>query len=453
MSMVSGTNVDMGNKWKTLLKTHEDAAFRYRRSWETKFKRYEVRYINEVPAFFSETDCGVIERIAQSLIAGCVAVYEELLFSDTNYASDAFSLEYIDPRMFESQLLHALDFFLARPDFYLDQGSVKILEQNISTSNGGFSHEWLIEYFLEHPVMRSMRKETGIEAMSFYSGLKEGLQDVGIASGALGVLTLPKYEKRLAEDFNRFHFLKSRDFLIQPPKFVRLGGTVSRFKSLHRVNPKQLTHLLRPIVARNYFVDRALKAEYLKQKGAGLKIVNDLKEAFLSSKFMLAYLHEFAGQLTLLEQSAADDLAKCLPWTVPLADSEVRFDGKKYSLENLLNLKRKRFVLKKADSCSGDHVLLGVQMKSDSWREAVRLAIEEGDFIVQENVAPRNESSYLFFRDRLTKIELESVYGPMMVNGKLSAIMVKQYRKSPLAKGILKTEFENGSIPAFKITN
>jgi hypothetical protein len=108
--------------------------------------------------------------------------------------------------------------------------------------------------------------------------------------------------------------------------------------------------------------------------------------AVLSDKGLLAVAHECRSE-NLLDASDSAIIARYIPWTGWLRDDEVLLEGVRVKLVPHLLAHKDDFVIKKFDSSSGRHVVVGRYVSSETWERAVRANVE-ARWIVQQHCAP-----------------------------------------------------------------
>lgn len=115
-------------------------------------------------------------------------------------------------------------------------------------------------------------------------------------------------------------------------------------------------------------------------KGPATMILGDKRNLALLSEAMAS------GPFDASERRL---IASAVPWTRCVADREVDFHDTRVRLPELLVNHRARLVLKRASSHDGEQVFLGAFMSDVRWSEAVRAALAEGGWIVQEHLESR----------------------------------------------------------------
>lgn len=127
----------------------------------------------------------------------------------------------------------------------------------------------------------------------------------------------------------------------------------------------------------------------------------------LSDKRNLALLSENAASedFTAAER---DLLQRHIPWTRQVAATTTLHRGRRVHLPELLAESRDMFVLKKAASLAGRDIRIGKFLTAAEWQDAVRRALSEKDWIVQEYVESR---PYLFLDSNDEVVRHDVIWG------------------------------------------
>src|SRR5690606_7409568 len=75
-----------------------------------------------------------------------------------------------------------------------------------------------------------------------------------------------------------------------------------------------------------------------------------------------------------------------VPWTARLAPGQAVRDGHEIDVLSMVDAHRHRLVLKRGTGCSGRHVVVGAESSPAQWDDAVRSAVADDDWVVQDLV-------------------------------------------------------------------
>ena len=132
-----------------------------------------------------------------------------------------------------------------------------------------------------------------------------------------------------------------------------------------------------------------LKASTLARacREAAVCLVNPLFSYMLSSKLVLALLHEnrFHDQFTFEQKNAIE---KYIPWTHVLKDVRTKYHGDAVSLVDLVKSNKNRFVIKPALGYGGYGVVIGYKTSQKIWNRKIASAIKPNRLaVVQDLIA------------------------------------------------------------------
>ncbi|GAB2806508.1 ATP-grasp domain-containing protein [Streptomyces daliensis] len=118
---------------------------------------------------------------------------------------------------------------------------------------------------------------------------------------------------------------------------------------------------------------------------SGLKLLATQTAYLIANKKVLAWVSEGRPWMTALDREAVE---RYLPWTRVVADRTTTWRGGTHEIPRLLLERPEEFVLKPAIGMSGQNILLGRACDERLWRNTVRDATVNGDYIAQEYVQP-----------------------------------------------------------------
>ncbi|HET9895417.1 MAG TPA: hypothetical protein VFQ44_10830 [Streptosporangiaceae bacterium] len=144
-----------------------------------------------------------------------------------------------------------------------------------------------------------------------------------------------------------------------------------------------------------------------------------------ASKRVFAWLSQDAAQLPPKE---AELIRRRVPWTRDLADVATQWHASRQGLLELVERERERFVIKPTDQGGGEGVTAGRDATDSQWRGVIEDALNRGNHIVQEFHPPDLvDQPVLLPTEQITAVlPTTAVYGPLVMGGKLSGILVRQ---------------------------
>ena len=103
----------------------------------------------------------------------------------------------------------------------------------------------------------------------------------------------------------------------------------------------------------------------------------------LGSKVLLALFHE-SKTAGFLEKKELEFVKKFIPFSAPLSNNSVLWQGETWSIAELLSRNKDNLVIKKSISFQGRDVFIGRFTDTQSWQQVCAEKTEEGGWIVQE---------------------------------------------------------------------
>lgn len=119
-------------------------------------------------------------------------------------------------------------------------------------------------------------------------------------------------------------------------------------------------------------------------------MVNSFQSKLIHKKALFAVLtNKRYGHLFSENEQAA--IREHVPWTRRVRREATDYFGKKIDLVEFIALQRDRFVLKPNDDYGGHGISIGWNTDEIAWEEAIRNALSNGDYLVQERVPTARE--------------------------------------------------------------
>jgi hypothetical protein len=156
-------------------------------------------------------------------------------------------------------------------------------------------------------------------------------------------------------------------------------------------------------------------------KLGGLHLYNGPISWILSDKRNIALLSEL-GDSDLFDAQERALIRDHVPWARRILPGETLFDGERVRIEDLLRARRERFVIKKARSLGGAHVILGRFSSPEEWDAALAAALAGGDWIAQEYV---ESLPYLFQAGEHGCCPHDVVWGPFVFGDRYAGAILR----------------------------
>jgi len=160
-------------------------------------------------------------------------------------------------------------------------------------------------------------------------------------------------------------------------------------------------------------------------RAGAICMVNSFRSKLIHKKALFAVLTDKrrAALFTGEEQEA---IRKHVPWTRVVRSEKTDYFGKEIDLLEYIQANRDRLVLKPNDDYGGHGIAIGWNTDEVSWEEALRSALVNGDYIVQERVPTAREvfpalkdDGTIEFADQLVDLD------PLLFNGKVRSAFTR----------------------------
>lgn len=283
------------------------------------------------------------------------------------------------------------DFGFARVDLIDDGEELRLLEANMTSTLGGwelrFWQEWVTtrpavaDFLGSLPAPPRHRDALAGKFRHLIEGARRVLGanispintavviDVTEPNDLVGSVFRPLYQQVLAE-------LGATGQLVVTPwngfapgaRWLEVGGVPIQviFNHTHGISP--------PLVFQAF-------------KQGRVALVNPPLHRMLGSKRVIALLSSRENDPALT--AAERELVRThIPWTRVVSAGTIEYEGRSWSLPELLVTARERFVLKAEKGTGGNAVVIGRATRPDAWREAVARALQ-GGWLVQQVVVSR----------------------------------------------------------------
>jgi hypothetical protein len=119
-------------------------------------------------------------------------------------------------------------------------------------------------------------------------------------------------------------------------------------------------------------------------------MVNSFRSKLVHKKALFAVLTDerYARLFTLEEREA---IGAHVPWTRRVRAGRTQYKGEEIDLLDFIQKTGERLVLKPNDDYGGHGIYIGWSTDQIAWEEAIRSALANGDYLVQERVPTARE--------------------------------------------------------------
>jgi hypothetical protein len=154
-------------------------------------------------------------------------------------------------------------------------------------------------------------------------------------------------------------------------------------------------------------------------------LVNNFRSKMIHKKALFAVLtdEKYSRLFTTPEREA---IRLHVPWTRKVREGKTEKDGASIDLLDFAREHRDRLVLKPNDDYGGHGIYIGWSDEQAAWDEALRVALANGDYLVQERVPTARETfpalaedGSIVFAEQLVDLD------PLLFNGKVGSAFTR----------------------------
>ncbi len=440
-----------GIYWK-IIKADFKNVLRHHDKWQSYLRHFKGQRRCEAPRFFSQSEYDEIGTKCRLVLKKCMQAPFEVFGDDIERMSRELGLpELLLPEV-RSTIHRGAVQPLARPEVHFSNGQCELLEQNISSTLGGWSHQYMIEYFHDHPVMRELQKEFRLKVGSLYTGLSNYMEKAGFAAKNVALLDEPMKKGKVPdiENLHSLRYLKERGVFYHDPYIegrdfkVKSGGVYlgdEKIDVLYRVN-----------LVKFLLQHKHMRKLFLAAAEGKVEMFSDASEILFLDKQIMALLSDpkLNGFLKPAEKKMLDSF---LPWTRLLRSGTTDFDGAEIDMATLLLRQRQKFILKPGYGVSGMGVTIGALTAPVEWNRTVQRALKDKCWVAQTVFFRKPHVSPAIVNRTLVEYHNVSVDGAWIIDDKHIGMLCSVrgfYRNSTK-----RTKFQRsaGIIPGYIVEN
>jgi hypothetical protein len=160
-------------------------------------------------------------------------------------------------------------------------------------------------------------------------------------------------------------------------------------------------------------------------RAGAICMVNSFRSKLIHKKALFAVLTDQrrAGLFTSAEQGA---IRNHVPWTRLVRDEKTDYFGEEIELLKFINENRNKLVLKPNDDYGGHGITIGWNADEIGWEEALRGALANGDYLVQERVPTARETFPALQDDGTVQFAEQLVdLDPLLFNGRVKSAFTR----------------------------
>jgi len=119
-------------------------------------------------------------------------------------------------------------------------------------------------------------------------------------------------------------------------------------------------------------------------------MVNNFRSKIVHKKAIFAVLTN-ERYAHLFDEAELNAIKAHIPWTRKFRDEQTENKGEKIDLVEWTRRNKSKLVLKPNDDYGGHGIYIGWASLNEEWDEAIKVALENGDYLVQERVQTSKE--------------------------------------------------------------
>jgi hypothetical protein len=154
-------------------------------------------------------------------------------------------------------------------------------------------------------------------------------------------------------------------------------------------------------------------------------MVNSFRSKLIHKKALFAVLTD-ERHARLFDDAEREAIRAHVPWTRKVREGKTDKGGREIDLLEYVASNRDRLVLKPNDDYGGHGIYIGWNTEGGAWDEAVKAALADGDYLVQERVKTARETfpalaedGSVFFAEQLVDLD------PLLFNGRVGSAFTR----------------------------
>lgn len=160
-------------------------------------------------------------------------------------------------------------------------------------------------------------------------------------------------------------------------------------------------------------------------RAGAICMVNSFRSKLIHKKALFAVLTD-QRRAGLFSQEEQEAIRKHVPWTRLVRAGKSDYFGKEIDLLEYVKANREKLVLKPNDDYGGHGITIGWNADEVNWDEALREALRNGDYLVQERVPTARETFPALKDDGTIEFAEQLVdLDPLLFNGKVGSAFTR----------------------------
>lgn len=310
-----------------------------------------------------------------------------------------------------------------RADAFVWGQQIRFIEQNITSGPGGLARTDLLTRFFDgFPAMRALRERLParpLTPLDAYAALFDPLLRAG---KTIGYVDAVDPETGGPWDDEGLRFLELLD-----ERGIHLINLTGREMTLRDdgvyVEGQRLDYAYRGVAAAGiWFRMQELEPLFQAASRGQLDLFMSPFEMIFFDKMLLPYLsdEQLNGFLAPQERQLLDAV---VPWTRFLREYTTSYQGAAVDIPQLCRQRKDDLVIKKGNSLASQAVVIGAECSDEQWAAQLDRGLGEGNWVVQELVAPPRVSLPYMEGGELVWADVLSMPCPFVVRGKICGVV------------------------------
>ena len=309
----------------------------------------------------------------------------------------------------------------ARLDSFLTENSYSFVELNGESPAGVAYADSATEIFMNLPVMKKFCEKYEVETLEGRSKMlavllgcyEEFLGHKPEKSPVIAIVDLKDLPTQKEFELFKDYFEENGyTALICSPDELEFDGKYLVYKgvTIDIVYKRLLVNEYLPIIDSAPALLEAYRA-------GAVCMVNSFRSKIVHKKAIFAVLTN-ENYAHLFSEAELDAIKKHVPWTRKFREEQTEHYGEQINLVEWTRQNSNKLVLKPNDDYGGHGIYIGWASTAEEWTDAIKLALENGDYLVQERVqTSREEFPMLDSAGNFQMIEQLVDLDPLLFNG------------------------------------
>lgn len=318
----------------------------------------------------------------------------------------------------------------ARLDSFLTENSYSFVELNGESPAGIAYADSASEIFLELPVMKKFAEKYDVAKfegrpkmlevlLRAYDEFCGGKREKSPLIAIIDLKDLPTQQE--FELFRDYFESEGYNSIICSPEDLEFDGEKLWFKGV------QIDIVYKRLLVNEYLPIMEKYPALLDAYRAGsICMVNSFQSKIIHKKAVFAVLtnEKYAHLFTEEELNA---ITKHVPWTRKFREETTVNKGENINLVEWTRANKSKLVLKPNDDYGGHGIYIGWVSDENEWEEAIKVALTDGDYLVQERVETSKELFPMLFGEtgKFDFVEQLVDLDPLLFYGKVGSAFTR----------------------------